>query len=498
MTDSPTTAPHDLRRWPSDPGQLADTTLCPACFAPLTSARCSRCDLDLAVPAASELLAIGRRIHDDEVARQRVISQMRTAQAARAQTLAAAPTIPAAASIEVVAPPVPRSRRPPRGRYRCSGPETEARADVPPPPSLVEGVPPAPARGGRSGVQVLLLTLGVVLISITAIVFLFVAYLVASLEVRSVIIAAASVLVLAVAWLLRARRLPGTAEGVASVAIVLLLLDVWIVRVNELFGTDELDAAAYAGGALLVVAAILAGTRAVSGIRVTGFAAAALIPPAVFLLVFSAAPAARVRHGRMGGHAGDVARRHRRVLPAAHPRAGDHRGRRVRGWHARARRSGVRDARTRLASRLDLPRGPDRMGGCVRRLAPALGVGRCRLVGGRRTGARRERGPHRFGRRVRRARTRRPPSGSRRSRRGSSHAPPRCGRVGPGASAPTASGCSPGRAPWRAPPRSPRSSSRRARSFAFSARACRRGSTRSFPSSTRHPKLLSRRSSPRS
>ena len=106
--------------------------------------------------------------------------------------------------------------------------------------------------------QVLLLTLGVVLISITAIVFLFVAYLVASLEVRSVIIAAASVLVLAVAWLLRARRLPGTAEGVASVAIVLLLLDVWIVRVNELFGTDELDAAAYAGGALLVVAAILA------------------------------------------------------------------------------------------------------------------------------------------------------------------------------------------------------------------------------------------------
>jgi len=40
MTDSPTTAPHDLRRWPSDPGQLTDTALCPACFAPLTSARC--------------------------------------------------------------------------------------------------------------------------------------------------------------------------------------------------------------------------------------------------------------------------------------------------------------------------------------------------------------------------------------------------------------------------------------------------------------------------
>lgn len=306
MTDSPTTAPQDLRRWPSAPGQLVDTTLCPACFAPLTSARCPRCDLDLAVPAASELLAIGRRIHDDESNRQRVITQMRAAQATPLQALAADPTIPAAASIEVIAPATaptpPAAAEPPIIRVApATGPDSTAIADVPSPSSLVGDVPAAPARGSGSGVQVLLLTLGVVLISITAIVFLFVAYLVASLEVRSVIIAAASVLVLAVAWLLRARRLPGTAEGVASVAIVLLLLDVWIVRVNELFNTHELDAASYAGGALLVVAAILAGTRAVSGIRVTGFAAAALVPPAVFLLVFSAAPTNEFATGAWAG-----------------------------------------------------------------------------------------------------------------------------------------------------------------------------------------------------
>ena len=47
--------------------------------------------------------------------RQRVISQMRTAQA-RVQTLAAAPTIAAATSIEVVAPPVAALRSPPRVR----------------------------------------------------------------------------------------------------------------------------------------------------------------------------------------------------------------------------------------------------------------------------------------------------------------------------------------------------------------------------------------------
>ena len=138
--------------------------------------------------------------------------------------------------------------------------------------------------------QVLLLTLGVVLISVTAIVFLFVAYLVASLEVRSVIIAGASVLVLGLAWLLRARRLPGTAEGVASVAVVLLLLDVWIVRANELFGSERLSASAYAGVALAIVAGLLAATRAVSGIRVPGYAAAGLAPVSAFLLAYSVDP----------------------------------------------------------------------------------------------------------------------------------------------------------------------------------------------------------------
>ena len=138
--------------------------------------------------------------------------------------------------------------------------------------------------------QVLLLTLGVVLISVTAVVFLFVAYLVASLEVRSVIIAAASVLVLGLAWLLRARRLPGTAEGVASVAVVLLLLDVWIVRANALFGTDAVDAAAYTGVAFAIVGGVLAAVRAVSGIRVPGFAASALAPAAAFLLGYAIDP----------------------------------------------------------------------------------------------------------------------------------------------------------------------------------------------------------------
>ncbi|WP_157001254.1 SCO7613 C-terminal domain-containing membrane protein [Agromyces laixinhei] len=269
MADHLPTDRSDVRRWPTSPAQLLDTARCPACFAGLSSAVCSVCGLDLSVPAASELLGAGRRVFDGETARQSLISSMRAAQAAR--VAGAVPTM----STDATAP-------------------APSQAPVAPAPAPAPSAPvpatAAPARSGRSGVQVLLLTLGVVLISITAIVFLFVAYLVASLEVRSVIIAVASVLVLGVAWLLRARRLPGTAEGVASVAIVLLLLDVWIVRANGLFGTDALAAAGYTGGALLVVATALIGVRAVSGIRVTGLAAAALAPVGVFLLVSEAAP----------------------------------------------------------------------------------------------------------------------------------------------------------------------------------------------------------------
>ncbi|WP_159607004.1 hypothetical protein, partial [Agromyces humi] len=201
----------------------------------------------------------------------------------RAAPAATELTAPVAAPVPVVAAAVPATA--PVTSAAPTIPADQAAAVAPPPAG-----PTTAKTGGRSGVQVLLLTLGVVLISITAIVFLFVAYLVASLEVRSIVIAAASIAVLGVAWLLRARRLPGTAEGVAAVAIVLLLLDVWIVRANDLFGSGLLTASGYAGVAIAVVAGLLAGTRALTGIRTTGYAAAALTPIAAFLLGFAIDP----------------------------------------------------------------------------------------------------------------------------------------------------------------------------------------------------------------
>jgi len=281
-----------LRRWPTDPAQLVDTTRCPACFSPLATTRCAVCGLDVGVPAAAELFRLSAGLYEGEQARRAFIDRMRADQAAREAATAVRADAAAPASIPSPAP--------------ASVPIAAAGASAPPPPPLPVAtapvVPPpsspappategaAPSRPRRSGVQVLLLTLGVVLISVTAIVFLFVAYLVASLEVRSVIIAGASVLVLGVAWLLRARGLPGTAEGVAAVAVVLLLLDVWIVRANALFGTDALEASAYTGIALAVVTALLAATRVASRIRVPGFAAAAVAPVSAFLLGFAIEP----------------------------------------------------------------------------------------------------------------------------------------------------------------------------------------------------------------
>ncbi|MGW9168724.1 SCO7613 C-terminal domain-containing membrane protein [Agromyces sp. NPDC055658] len=316
MTDRRSAGPISpgLRRWPTSPAHFTDTTLCPSCFERLASSHCGMCGLDLSTPDATRLLAAGERVREAETDRQRLLAEVGAAQAATlvapvsASTAVVARPAPAAPPsqpiVMPVAPPVPGTVPAEHVVARPAPPAVSpsrvaATADRQPSSPLAPVVGDAPRR--RSGVQVFLLALGVVLISITAIVFLFVAYLVAGLEVRSVIIAAASVLVLGVAWLLRARRLPGTAEGVAAVAVVLLLLDVWIVRANGLFGTDALGSAGYTGGALLVVAGLLALTRVVTGIRVPGFAAAALIPVAAFLLGVQAAPETEVATGAWVG-----------------------------------------------------------------------------------------------------------------------------------------------------------------------------------------------------
>ncbi|MGR2751575.1 SCO7613 C-terminal domain-containing membrane protein [Agromyces arachidis] len=324
MTDPTRPAASALPRWPSRPELLVDTTRCPACFSELTSSVCATCGLRLDVPEANLVLAAGARVHEAERDRRRLVSEMfaRQAEAVRGATappvgaVAATPALHAAipattgSSLPVELPPPATPGGPP-----LSPPSTRMPEPATPAPSAAEPGPPTGPR--RSGVQVFLLALGVVLLSVAAVVFLLVAYLIATLEVRSVIIGVASIIVLALAWLLRVRRLAGTAEGVAAVGVVLIVLDIWIVRANGLFGADRPDEAGYWGTALLVVAALLAGIRVLTGVRVPGLAAALAAPVAAFLLGFAAAPADRPATGAwLGGLAASAVGTAAVFLPA--------------------------------------------------------------------------------------------------------------------------------------------------------------------------------------
>ncbi|WP_438855633.1 SCO7613 C-terminal domain-containing membrane protein [Agromyces sp. M3QZ16-3] len=306
MTESSRPAAPDLRRWPSDPAQFADTTLCPACFSRLRGVVCDACGLRLDVPAASDLLAAGLRVLDADTDRQSIITRMRAAQAAPpvpvdvAVSAAADATAGSHTDAPVSPTVVPSSIGAATGSHTSPsvGPASPAPPTPAPPPlppdepasvGVADDVAPA-ATPRRSGVQLLLLVLGVVLLSVAAMVFLFFAFVVADLEMRSVITAAVSVIVLVLAWFLRARRLPGTAEGVSAVGAVLLVLDAWIIQANGLFGADRADAAAYWGVALLVVAAILAAAGIISRLRLPRLAAAALAPTGVFVGASALAP----------------------------------------------------------------------------------------------------------------------------------------------------------------------------------------------------------------
>ncbi|TFD70871.1 SCO7613 C-terminal domain-containing membrane protein [Cryobacterium gelidum] len=276
--------------WPRNAQDLTDRALCPACHTPLKSPVCSECQLNLRHAAATELLAssaaaaaamerraelIGRIRYETEPGRITVpelpvvISVRANSTGAdstsAASTGAASPSATKAAPAQSVMPPV-RPAVVPRHAPSISRPEADA-------------APALPSRPQRSSVQVVLLFVGVLLVSVAAIFFLTVAWIVAGLGFRSVVVALLTVAALVVAARLRRSRLTSTAEGIGSFAIVLVLLDVWGMRQNNLFGLAAGDGALYWGLALVVCAALFLGWHAWSNLRVgsvAGFVVAVL------------------------------------------------------------------------------------------------------------------------------------------------------------------------------------------------------------------------------
>jgi hypothetical protein len=305
MTDSsyPAGRGHEALTWPSDPAQFVDTTLCPSCFARLTGVVCSACGLDLSVALAREVLEAGRAITTAETARQTLIAAMRIEQVARAATVHTAYSAEAPEGAVDVPPPTlplpvwpaPSSAQPQSHEAAFAPPALPAASPAPPaPPVLAQGVsPPAPSHPEpsvrsrvrkHSSVQIALLIVGVSLVSVAAIFFVTVAWVVTGLAVRSAIAALATLGALAVAGLLRRRCLTATAEGIGALAIVLVLIDLWATRANDLFGAAASDALMFWGVGTLVCAVILLGLNAVSGLRAASVAGFALVPLSVGLL----------------------------------------------------------------------------------------------------------------------------------------------------------------------------------------------------------------------
>ena len=232
-----------------------------------------------------------------------------SAPAASAATAAADPAAADPAESGRFAPPVPPFAAPVAGRPAAETPQTPPT----PPTAPATATPTGPAPHKRSSVQVVLLLVGVTLVSVAAIVFLTVAFVVAGLAVRSAIVGLFTLAMLATAGLLRRKGLVSTAEGIGALAVVLVLLDAWAIRQNNLFGFGDVDGLLYWGATLTVCTVLFLLWHAVSSLRVASVAGFAAAAPAVGLLAAGlaadAAPLTRLFLAALGAAVGALLHR---------------------------------------------------------------------------------------------------------------------------------------------------------------------------------------------
>ncbi|MBW9092781.1 hypothetical protein JNB62_03690 [Microbacterium jejuense] len=330
------------RIWPSSPYDFADAHRCPSCFTVVSAPVCPSCGFFLTDARAPRVLELGRRLLDTELARQRLIDEIRQSAApvggvdaaARGfapatvagtavtvglvstdgvMVAAAQPSAPAAATaapaaeVEAAAAgaaaqalpaqtpptsaPTPVSPMPSAQAPAPAAPASAAPAPAPAPAPAQPG-PPAPAGADaaahprrRLTVPVLLLIVGVSLVGVAAVFFLLLAWFVAGIAVRALIIGGITLATIVLASWLRRRDLGATAEGIGALGVGLIALDAWAVRANDLFGTAATDAAVYAGVAALAVAVVCRVWARVSGLRGPDLAASLALPAGVGLLV---------------------------------------------------------------------------------------------------------------------------------------------------------------------------------------------------------------------
>lgn len=248
--------------FPRSAAELRSTTICPACFTPLTSTVCRSCGLDLGHAAAADLAASSTAIADALDARLDIIGRIRHDAAATAVAAPAAPPLPvAAAQVAAVDSAV-----------------VSAPASTPAAPPAPSAVPTEVDGPRRSGIQIALIIVGISLLSVFAVFGLVYAFVTYGSEVRMAIIIGGTLATMIAAGALARRGLGSTAEGIAALGTVMLVLDAWALRLNDPAGLGSTPEALYWGTALLIVGATAALWSRTNRLSTPGIVGAGLLP----------------------------------------------------------------------------------------------------------------------------------------------------------------------------------------------------------------------------
>ncbi|WP_156892046.1 SCO7613 C-terminal domain-containing membrane protein [Gulosibacter molinativorax] len=279
-----------MPKFPAGLDDLRSTEKCPMCLEPTGHARvCPNCGLDLANPALGAVFEQSIIAADALVTRGTLLATIW--QDART------PAVPDAPQVAQAQAPQPLQAEQAQHPWQPAPSQPAPPQPAPPQPAKSSGEPngqvdhastppgPAPeATPRRSGIQVLLLAIGVSFVSIAAIVFLTVAFVLFDLTVKSIITVGVTAAVIALASWLKRRRLTSTAEGVAILGAVLLGLDLWAARAMNLFGLERIDGTLFWGVGLLLLTAILLIWGRLANVRAPRIASTFAFGPGVFAL----------------------------------------------------------------------------------------------------------------------------------------------------------------------------------------------------------------------
>lgn len=264
--------------FPRSTAELRSTTICPACLTPLRATVCASCGLDLRHPAAADLAAASAEIADALDARLDIIGRIRRATAGEPAAVPAPAAAVAAAPLTVAAPEVAAAPPAAAGQADADAHLSDEQLDA----LLAE---PSRAAGGRSGIQIALVVVGISLLSVFAIFGLVYAFVTFGSTVRMAIIVGGTLATMIAAGRLARRGLGATGEGVAALGTLMLALDAWALRLNDPDGLGATDSVPYWGAALLVVGVAAALWARTTRLITPGVAAAGLLPVGAALLV---------------------------------------------------------------------------------------------------------------------------------------------------------------------------------------------------------------------